>query len=120
MLESLLKDVEALERKIARNGSRRLIKHSSSTQKGKVGNYTKLSREDQELSDLRKRIKSETGLNIENFKKQCRIIARSRKDVLQAKHELIIHNLRLVISIAKHYGGKGLPLNDLIQEGNIG
>lgn len=120
MLESLLKDVEALERKIARNGSRRLIKHSSSTQKGKVGNYAKLSREDHELSDLRKRIKSETGLNIENFKEQCRIIARSRKDVLQAKHELIIHNLRLVISIAKHYGGKGLPLNDLIQEGNIG
>ncbi len=43
-----------------------------------------------------------------------------KKGDKEARDKMIRSNLRLVISIAKRYSNLGVPLNDLIEEGNIG
>jgi RNA polymerase primary sigma factor len=48
------------------------------------------------------------------------LAARIARGDLMAQQKLIEANLRLVVSIAKRYSNQGLPMLDLIQEGNIG
>ncbi|WP_020394227.1 RNA polymerase sigma factor RpoH [Thiolinea disciformis] len=43
-----------------------------------------------------------------------------RDNDLEAARKLILHNLRFVVKVARGYNGYGLPLSDLVQEGNVG
>jgi len=53
-------------------------------------------------------------------KEELRLARAVRAGDFEARQRMIETNLRLVVSIAKHYQNRGMPFDDLIEEGNLG
>lgn len=72
------------------------------------------------MEGLKNYIKEIRHIPLLTAKEEIDLSKRIKKGDEQARKQMIRSNLRLVINIAKRYGHLGIPLLDLIEEGNLG
>jgi len=78
------------------------------------------SRDEKSISDYLADISKIPELSIEEEIELAQDIHKGGEKAERAKERLVNANLRFVVSVSKQYQGMGLPLPDLINEGNIG
>jgi RNA polymerase primary sigma factor len=108
------------DKKIKRYGSLKELRATVNEKKRKGQSPKKIETLLKDVQAEYKKVETDVGIKVDALKDMWSKISKARYLVGETKNELITRNLRLVVNIAKNYVGRGLPLLDLIQEGNIG
>jgi RNA polymerase primary sigma factor len=85
-----------------------------------IKKYALLTADEEKELALKIRARAEAEQKFAEGEISVREYERAQRDAAEARDRMVQANLRLVISVAKNFRNRGLPMEDLVNEGNVG